>query len=457
VTRRVWVDALPLAAGVGLAALWPITAYAVSPVVLPALLVAAALVAVVLLRPDAGIAMAVALSPLTNFVLHGSKPFQLLLPALSFGVVLYGALVAQRRGSIAGVRGLSLSVLGFVVVAVAASAQALQPSTSLKKVIVLLSAAALYLAVLQVCRDRKSLGTIAVGAVVALFVAGAHGFIQQRLGTAGVAGFVVNGQLVTRVQGSFGHPNQYGGYLAFLIPVAGAVATSRAFRPFTRWLAACAVVLGAYGLVYSYARGALLGLVLGVLLWLAVLRPRTAVVAALAVVVAAVMFAPATFKQRFSPQAASADAPIRTDIWGAALDIAASHPILGVGVNNFSVAYQDLPTSALSFATQRRFLDQTNYITPPHAQNLYLNVLAEEGAVGLGALLVLLGTSTIVFFRVSRVSDPVGRSIAMGAGAGLMTVLVHSMLEVTLTTELALPFFALAAVAGAFVQAERRI
>jgi O-antigen ligase len=454
--RRVSLQGLPLLAGVGLATLWPLSAYIVSPVLLPGLLVGCGVVAIVLFRPELGIAIAVALSPLTNVILHGSKPFQFLLPALAFGIAIYAALAGVRRRELGSSHGLSMSVLLFLAVGVASSAQAIDPAASVKKTVILLSGAALYLAVVQVCQDSRKLVTVGLGAVAALFVAGAHGFAQHSLGTAGVAGFVVNGTLVTRVQGSFGHPNQYGGYLAFLIPVAVAVLFSRGFRPLARWFALVAIGLGLAGLVFSYARGAILGLFVGSVVWLAVLRPRMAVAAAVAVAVAAVLFAPATLRQRFNPQAASADAPIRTDIWGAALDIASQHPWLGVGVNNFPVAYKALPTTQLSFATQRRYLDQTQYLTPPHAQNLYLNVLAEEGVVGLGALVFLLGAATVVLFRGSKVADPAGRAICMGAGAGLMTLLVHSTLEVTLTTELAIPFFALVAVAGTLVALDRR-
>lgn len=453
--RRGWTSALPLLLAAAIAAVWPVSAYAVSPVALPALVVAAGVAAAVLVRPDVGLALAVALSPLMNFVVQGHKPFQYLLPALAIGLALYGALLTPES-QVASVRSASLGVIVFLGAALAASAQALDPHVSIKKILLLLTAVALYFAVLQVCGSERSLLTVAVGGVFALLVAGLHGFVQHRLGTAGVAGFVVNGKLVTRVQGSFGHPNQYGGYLAFLIPVALAVLFSRSFRPFIRGVAAVALVMGTLGLLYSYARGAVLGLAVGLLIWLAVVRPRLAVVAAIALALIGFVFAPSTLRDRFSSSAVSADAPIRTDIWGAAVDISTQHPFLGVGVNNFSVAYSQLPSTQLPHASQRRFLDNAEYLTPPHAQNLYLNVLAEEGIVGLGALCILLGAATRVFYRGTKLRDARGRAICVGTGAGLMTLLVHSVLEVTLTTELALPFFALLGVASVYLGREQR-
>ena len=142
--------------------------------------------------------------------------------------------------------------------------------------------------------------------------------------------------------------------------------------------------------------------------------------------------------------------PLRADIWSSALDIYSDHPVLGVGVDNFSVAYADLPATS-SRASQRRLLHQDQLLTPPHAQNQYLNIMAEEGLVGLASL-VLLGVAAVaVISRGARVRDPVGRAICLGIGAGVMTLAVHSFLEAELLGEVALPLFALVAVAAGFV------
>jgi O-antigen ligase len=356
----------------------------VSPFALPVALAFLGIAASVLARPEYGIAVVLALAPLTNLRVGaaGTKPFQLLLPPLVIGLLVYGALVGRGQRRVSAV--LPVAVALFAAVGLAASFAGLDPHTSEKKLFLLLTATVLFFAVLEICRTRAQLAVAAGGALAGMLIASLQG-IEQHFAHRTAVGFILGGHYVGRVQGSFGHPNQYGGYLAFLVPLAVAILLSRSFSPRLRWLAAAALAASVPALAYSYARGAILALVVGALAWLALLRPRYAVAAAAVVAVAALLLAPPALKERFNTQAASSDVPLRSDIWGAAVDIYGSHPLLGVGLGNFSAAYAQLP-STLAHATQRRLLNQSGLIIPPHAQNLYLNTMAEEGVVGTAAL-----------------------------------------------------------------------
>lgn len=401
-----------------------------------------------------------ALAPFTNLNIGSggtvSKPLHLLLPALVFGVLGYALLISGARATVAGAwrsHWLTAAVVVFLAVALASAINAIDPHNSIRKLFLLIAAVGLFMGVRAICRDTAQFTVVAAGAVVGLLLASLQG-IDQHLRHRYGAGFVTNGQFVGRVEGSFGHPNQYGGYLVFLIPLAAGIALSRRFDARLRLLAASAAAAAVPAVAFSYARGAILALVLGLLLWFAVVRPRYAV--GIAVVAAAVglLFAPATLKERFSTQASSGDVPLRTDIWGASIDIAQAHPLLGVGLDNFSSAYATLP-STLAHASQRRLLSQSGLLIPPHAQNLYLNTLAEEGVVGLGALALFLIGAFAVAYRGSRSTDPASRTICLAVGAGLATLALHSILEVTLLSELSLPLFALVAVALGVAEREQ--
>jgi O-antigen ligase len=456
-------DVWPLVIAAALAALWPLTAYELHPLLLPALVMAALMGAAVLRRPEYGIAIALALAPLTNTALDigpsaaisaPSKPFQLLVPGLAIGVLVYGALALRRRERISRARGLTAIVLIFVSVGIASSLIAISPSSSVTKVFALLAGAALFLAVFQICREREQLIIVAAGAVGGLVLASAQGLLQQLTGDFHTYGAGPGGSSVGRVQGSFGHPNAYGGYLAVLVPLAAAFAFSRAFSTRLRWFGALALALAIPALVLSYSRGAVGALVAGSILWLALMRPRLALLAAAAAAVIGLMFAPAAFKERFTPEETSQDVGLRSDIWASAVDIYAENPLLGVGLNNFDEAYSSLP-STLSTGAQRRLLHQSQILVPPHAQNLYLNVLAEEGIIGLLSLLALALAAVITIYRGCRVRDPAGRAICMASGAGIMTVALHSLLDVTLPGPIGLPAFALLAVAASFVARDK--
>jgi O-antigen ligase len=217
---------------------------------------------------------------------------------------------------------------------------------------------------------------------------------------------------------------------------------------------ACRRALAVPALVLSFTRGAIVALVLGAILWLAFLRPRWAVAAAAIATVIALITAPATLRERFDPEETAGELPLRSDIWGSALDIYAEHPLTGVGVNNFGAAYERLPSVSAS-ASQRRLLHNEQLLIPPHAQNLYLNVLAELGPLGVLALLALLIASVQIAYRGARIRDPGGRAVCIGVGAGWSVLLLHSLVEVTLMNEVVIPVFALTAVAAGFLALDR--
>jgi O-antigen ligase len=420
------------------------------------LLAAVALVFVVLVRPAYGIAVAIALSPLTNFELGVggtfSKPFHLLLPALGFAVLAYGVLLGWGV-RLRGLASLQIAVLTFASVSLAASLAARSPTHSVTKLFLVLSATAVFFAVLQVCRERASLLVVTYGAVAGLLIASLQGIEERYRGVSGAIGFVSGGQFVARVQGSFGHPNQYGGFLAFLIPVAATLALSSGLSRQIRIVAGIATVAAVPALVFSYARGAILALAIASLVWFGLRRPRVAILAVVAAAGVAFLFTPSALRERFNPSAGQQDVPLRADIWSSAVDIYSGHPILGVGLGNFSFAYASLP-STLANASQRRLLNQHGLIVPPNAQNLYLGVLAEEGIVGLAALTLLGILVARVVSLGLRVRDPAGRAVALGLGASLLTLAIHGIFEVMLFTELALPLFALVAVVAGFVALE---
>ena len=83
------------------------------------------------------------------------------------------------------------------------------------------------------------------------------------------------------------------------------------------------------------------------------------------------------------------------------------------------------------------------------------NVLAEEGLVGLVALLTLLGSGLALATRLSRVRDPMAQALSIGLGAGLVVMAAHSLLEITLFGEVGLPLFALLGVGAVVATLER--
>jgi O-antigen ligase len=441
-----------LAAGLLTAALFPLTAYAVSPVVVPALLAALAAAVVVLRRPEMGIALAAAVAPVANLTVGGTKPLLPVLPALAFGLLAYAPLV--NAGERRRVPGSAIAVLVFVAASVATTLTALSPSDGAADLRWLIIAAALMLATLQVVRTREQVVVAAGGLVTGLLVAALHGLSQRVANRTTDISFAVDGEVVNRISGAFGHPNQYAGYLAVFLPLALTLAVNRSVPPRLRALSAAAFALAVPAMLFAYTRGAVLGVAAGSILWFAVLRPKAAIGVAVLVVAVGAFLTPATLKERFTADSGG-DVTLREDIWKASIDLYASNPIVGVGVNNFGNAYETL-SSLPAVSSQRRLLHGDQVLVPPHAQNLYLNVLAEQGLIGLLALALVGATAVTAAFRGSRARDPVGRAIALGFGAGLITLALHSMLEVTIFGErLELSLFVLLMLTATVVHIDR--
>lgn len=451
--RRVPLELLLLITGLALAAAWPLSAYAVSPLVVPGLLLGVVGATAIVQRPEVGIALAAALAPVANMPIGGARPLLFVLPALVLGMLAFGVLTAREAGW--RVPGIAWAVLLFVAVSFASTLQALAPGAAAAELRWMTLAAALLVATLQICRRPEQLRVVAGGALAGLLLAALHGVVQQATGNVGELSFAVDGEAVGRVQGSFGHPNQYAGFLVTFIPLAATITFSSAFRMRFRATSALAISLALAAVTFSYTRGALLGLVAGTLVWFTVLRPRLALVSALVIAIGATALTPTLLRERFSSQS-SDEVSLRSDIWRTSLDIYAKQPVLGVGVNNFAQAYETLPSTPAS-GSQRRLLHTRQVLVPPHAQNIFLNVLAEQGTLGFLTFAGMCVIALVLTVRGTRIRDPAGRAISLGVGAGLLVLAFHSLLDVALFGErLEFPLFALLAVIAVWVDLDRR-
>jgi O-antigen ligase len=183
-----------------------------------------------------------------------------------------------------------------------------------------------------------------------------------------------NIRIAGMVNGLFGNPNDLATSLDLLIPFALALALINRGRKRLFFLL-CGVALTA-GVVVTFSRGGFLGLLAMAVFFLWKLgRLRRGVATAVVVSTIAVFVAvvPASYGGRLGSilnveEDATGSAQARLDLLVRATEVAASHPVVGVGLGNFHI---------FSIAEQR-------------AHNSYLEIAAELGVVGLIAYLVIL-------------------------------------------------------------------
>jgi O-antigen ligase len=109
--------------------------------------------------------------------------------------------------------------------------------------------------------------------------------------------------------------------------------------------------------------------------------------------------------------------------------------VLGVGPGGFPRAYAEVRLPA------KQFLPDTNLEPPPHAHNLEMHVLAEQGIVGLATFVALLAVAATEALRLRRSADRELRVLGSAALAALVAFVLHSQFEFPFFDEPTTVFF----------------
>jgi len=274
-----------------------------------------------------------------------------------------------------------------------------------------------------------------LGALVASTVAGlAYGYWRLWSG-AGRSG--------TLQLHSVGHVNHTAIYLAIMLGVCA----SWLFARWRAWpagrrataLAVCALVL--VSLVVTASRGAIsVGLamvaVIAAAWWPRWRAPLVASLAAIALVVAAlVQFNAEVIRKQEDNVAAQNVLSHRGGIWRMALAAWERYPWFGVGIDNYSLISHELVRTWRSEAGKD--YDPARYVRFPHAHNLFVNALAERGAVGFAALAAVLFAWLAALVRERprpQDGDPAWLAWGGAASAWIVTVMA-GMVNTTLHHE----------------------
>jgi O-antigen ligase len=273
-------------------------------------------------------------------------------------------------------------LIAFMGWATISAAWAEDPGAALESVSRYLPNAFLFLIVFAGVRTRDQLTWVVGSFVAGALLTGLYGMLG---GTApDDAG---------RLEGAGGDANETAAVLVAGGALAAALAVSLKGKPALRVAAAIVVPLCAFAVFLTLSRGGLVGL--GAALLAAVVfagRQRGTVIAAgTAVLVVTVLyfgvFAPAEARERITIADGGTG---RVDIWTVGWRMVESAPIQGVGAGNFTV-------SSIHYLLEPGALLRDDFIvdTPKVAHNIYLQVLAELGVVGL----VLFG-SVLLFSLV---------------------------------------------------------
>ena len=307
---------------------------------------------------------------------------------------------------------------------------------SLLSLLRLISLFAMYALVVAMVRSRRDV-KIAVGfllltglavCLLGVWEATTHQYLwhllgQDRslppglLGSFGVGAAAGQAPVALRIITVFIDYNFMGGYMAILFGiVGGCVMAAR------RWYARLALgglaVLILYNAIHTGSRGGIVGLSVAMLTLLVLSRLRTRWFLLAVVVIIAIAAFPIAdqlvpqFRGGISLEDLKRDQ--RWGYWQMAFHMMQDHPIIGVGTDNFLSLYSWYRVSP---ALMSRY----------HCHNIYLQMWAEAGTIGLLALLSLMSAVAVTYMRALREApDETWRAVVLGLLAAFLGYAVFS-------------------------------
>ena len=419
-----------------------------APIWIAAGVVGAAIVALLVMRhPIVGLTLTILLLPFGLVAariggVSGVSPAEIVL-ILTIVVLTARAVADQTRHLQVPVIAIGPSLLIFVMLT--SASQAAATDLAAKEVARWLEVVVALIVARTILDKGGSLWVLLIVQSVVISIEVALG-LYQFLFQVGPPSFVIGSFL--RAYGTFGQPNPYAGYLV----VAGLPLAFWSAGQVLRWLSGSAkptttelFVVGAsgaacIGLVLSLSRGAWLGVAVGTAIAVIVLQRRFGNVVRLGIGVgglvgltAALGLIPEYVSQRLQPalayfrwfdpadvvpNAANWSIVERMAHWDAALRMFLDSPILGLGPGSYVIEYEH-------YAILPWWTDPLG-----HAHNMYLQMLAETGMIGL-FFYVAMVVSWVTFSVVVVRSDATDRWLFLKAGvlATVVAVSVHSVFD----------------------------
>jgi O-antigen ligase len=301
--------------------------------------------------------------------------------------------------------------------------------------------------------QRRGLTWVLTGVYATATLQALVGIYEARMRGVGPLGFQLSAG-VYRAYGTFEQPNPFAGFLGMVLPIAITVTAyfglriaysvlrnhaSRITHHVLRFtLYTTITVLLAAGLYLSFSRGAWLGAAAAIgavivfaprRLWIGLALGAVALIGLVALSSAGLL--PSAISERLADAGTLLEirdvrgVPIndanyalieRQAHWQAALNMLTDQPWTGVGFSNYQPLYE-----------QYRLL---NWPMPlGHAHNIYLNVAAETGLIGLGLYLLLWISIFVVTFRAIRRARKFDRAVAVGLMGAWVFLSTHMLVD----------------------------
>ncbi len=292
-------------------------------------------------------------------------------------------------------------------------------STSIQSSCVFVCFMMMYFLITNLIKTRALLRKMLIMMVVAFFVCSLIGLYQNFFGVADTTWTDTDmfSDIETRVVSTFENPNVFGEYLIMMMPIG--IAIFLLASGFKNKSALAVILVSAAGsLVFTWSRGAWLGLLFSLAIYLIVVNKRA--ISLYFIGIAALPFLPSSIIERFASIGDMTDTSTsyRVYIWEAVGGMISDYWLggIGVGTGAFSKVYPSYALSGIEAA--------------PHSHNLYFQIFLELGIFGFIAFLAVL------FLAVSKCCSNLlktrhreTRLVSTAALVGTLAILVQGLTD----------------------------
>ncbi|MBO4992619.1 MAG: O-antigen ligase family protein [Firmicutes bacterium] len=294
--------------------------------------------------------------------------------------------------------------------------------------------------ILHLIEDDRDFRILYGAFAAVVFLLSLHGIYQYIIAVPIPAGWVSQTEVGvrTRVFSLTGSPNIFGSLLVMGAPMVASL-MYYCKKPWAKILALCATGAMCLCLLFTFSKGAWLGIVLAVILFSLFLDKRLLAVMGAAIAAVLVLVPSVTnritylFTSDYAQASAVGGRSLRWETgWNLLHD---NNPWLGFGLGRFGGAV----------AMNNQILDKTEEFSYFYMDNYYLKTMVEMGYIGIIFFIILLAGLLIWGIRAIYQSDygfvrdkkldPLFRNagnikvLAVGIYAGLMGVLLHCYFE----------------------------
>lgn len=369
-------------------------------------------VPMVLWRYEIGVFAVVALIPLAPTMgLLGL----ILLTALSYIIRLF-----RGKGMSFSITSLDFLVVLFGIVLIYSTVTSYTPGNSMLTLLIQLAFIIFYFILINTVKTRQQLFTLVVLLALSTALVSLYGLYQLKTVGATSEAWVdttLFEDIKARVGATFDNPNVLGEYLVLIIPITAAMLwgqRSKLSSLLTVGLAAIMLLC----LVYTYSRGAYLGLMFAFALF-AVLRDKRFVILGIIGLLLLPFVLPDSVINRFTSIGNLSDtsSSYRISVWLGSLKLAKDYwpSGIGLGLEPFKLIY---PKYSLNAAYAH------------HSHNIYIQLVIETGIAGF----VLFLSMIVVYYKTMlagfhKTRDRFLSTFMIAIASGMGGYLVQGMVE----------------------------